>query len=908
MKRFFKYCLLFTLVLLLVFSVTSCLDDGDKPYVFTEERFDSIDKTLYLHNGHYYALYEESLHWTDAEKKCEEIGGHLVTITSEEENAFIKKLLNKANISNNDMPSFFSGGFQENGEWVWITGESWNFFEWGPRQPDNTGSRLAIWNSEYNFTWDDLSNDLKRYYICEWESKDMVGENSYYLTKKILNVDDFLKISGSSDSYVLFADIDLSGIEEWQPIENFSGKLDGLGHKITGLKFETTNSANIGLFATLSGEVKNLIIENALITAKGKSEKAGILAGTSTGAIENVTVSGTVNAKYYDYVGGIVGFCDGGKIISSTNNASVIGANMTGGVAGYVAVGGQDFVKNITNNADVTAEEKVGGVFGIITGRPVSGTFAITELTNCGEVNGESYVGGIVGEVYGAHFPTGGGYWAYNYFDFSLLENKAEVTGTDLYVGGLVGHATQLNTLTVSKNSADISGADYVGGFIGHAEGTYINASDAPNDSMISGKTYVGGFAGLAGVIEGAVNNGQITATGVKNQGTYIGGIAGYCKGLIKCKNTSDIISTTSGAYTGGLAGFVNLANADSFKKNENLALISGADFTGGIAGELINVNGGETYFVSDSKNYGPVSGKSFVGGIIGSASGAHYSTSGGYWTYNYITATALENSGEITATGDYAGGIFGRGFKVTEINTSYNNSDIKGGSYVGGLIGCGEDTYIFATGETSENTITGKSYVGGFAGVAGAIEDAVNNGDIISIEATIKDNSSVAYVGGIAGFCTALIKCTNTADISVSTGGMYTGGLAGYLVTRDENSITGNTNIGAINGADYTGGIAGYTITKAGGSIYNNTGNKNSGSINGTKYVGGIVGFASGVNYSSGGHGYKNYFAITYCENTAAVSGSSFVGGIVGGSYYLNTEQMDTNTDITDRKIGVES
>ena len=909
MKKYLKFCLLAILAISLSILLTSCFgdgtSDGDDSYVFTEERFDSINKTLYLYDGHYYAVYEDSSYWMDAERKCEEIGGHLLTVNSSEENAFVKRLLKKVNIASDKMPSFFAGGYKENNQWTWITGENWDFVEWGQGQPDNTGTRIAIWNSNYNFTWDDLSDGLQRYYICEWESKDMVGGTSYYLTKKIQNANDLLQLSGSSESYVITADIDLSDIEEWKPIENFSGSLNGLGHKITGLKVETTNDENIGLFASVSGEIKNLVIENATVSARGKSEKAGILAGTCSGLIENVTVSGTVSAKYYDAVGGIIGVCDGGKIINCTNNASVSGANITGGIAGRAELGGSDFIKKVVNNGSVDAEEKVGGVFGVLTAKAMVGTLGISELTNNGEVHGESYVGGVIGDVYGAHFVTGGS-WVYNYFDFSLLENNADVFGDDAYVGGLVGHALQLNTITVSKNTADITGGDYVGGFIGHAEGTYIDAKDSPNNSMITGKTYVGGFAGYAGVIENAVNNGQITATSVKNQATYIGGIAGFCKGLIKCKNTSDIISTTSGNYTGGLAGYVHLKNKDSFKKNENSGLVSGADYTGGIVGALLNTDGGDTHYVTDSSNSGAVSGKSYVGGIIGSASGAHF-VSGGSWIYNYITATVLENNAEITATGDYAGGIFGYGFKVTEINTCYNNADISGGSYVGGLVGCSDSSHIFATGETNENTITGKSYVGGFAGSAYIIEDAVNNGIIISLEATVKDNANVAYVGGIAGYCKGIIKCTNNSDISVTTGGMYAGGIAGYVLANDENSIQQNINNGSVSGADYTGGIVGYASTSSGGNIYNITANKNSGNINGGTNVGGIVGFASGVDYTSGGYWYKNSFAITYCENTGLVNADSFAGGIVGGYKYLNTEQMDTNPDITDSKIGQE-
>lgn len=40
-------------------------------------------------NGHYYKVFNESLTWYEAENACETMGGHLVTITSQEEQDFV---------------------------------------------------------------------------------------------------------------------------------------------------------------------------------------------------------------------------------------------------------------------------------------------------------------------------------------------------------------------------------------------------------------------------------------------------------------------------------------------------------------------------------------------------------------------------------------------------------------------------------------------------------------------------------------------------------------------------------------------------------------------------------------------------------------------------------------------------
>ena len=60
----------------------------------------------------------------------------------------------------------------------------------------------------------------------------------------------------TNGSYVLDNDIHLSGT--WTPIKTFYGSFDGAGHKITGLRINSTGSM-LGLFESigLQGEVKN---------------------------------------------------------------------------------------------------------------------------------------------------------------------------------------------------------------------------------------------------------------------------------------------------------------------------------------------------------------------------------------------------------------------------------------------------------------------------------------------------------------------------------------------------------------------------------------------------------------------------------------------------------------------------
>ena len=96
--------------------------------------------------------------------------------------------------------------------------------------------------------------------------------NAYYILKNDLNLGG--AYNSSTNTW--------SG-EQWTPITNsFTGILDGLGHTITGLYINNSNN-NQGLFGTLKGTVKNLIIGNSYVNGK----TSGLIAGKNEGTIEN---------------------------------------------------------------------------------------------------------------------------------------------------------------------------------------------------------------------------------------------------------------------------------------------------------------------------------------------------------------------------------------------------------------------------------------------------------------------------------------------------------------------------------------------------------------------------------------------------------------------------------------------
>ena len=135
-------------------------------------------------NGHYYKVYYNStIGWHDAKTACEELGGHLATITNEEEDEFIYSLVSKENIE------CWLGGTDEitEGVWKWVTGEEWIYQNAVFDNCQNVQHYLVM-NYEGIHIWDDQSEKEEsdngllcgtEGYVCEWENIYNIGEETY---------------------------------------------------------------------------------------------------------------------------------------------------------------------------------------------------------------------------------------------------------------------------------------------------------------------------------------------------------------------------------------------------------------------------------------------------------------------------------------------------------------------------------------------------------------------------------------------------------------------------------------------------------------------------------------------------------------------------------------------------------
>ena len=152
------------------------------PVMATDANGEKIEdiNTKIVFDGHQYQIFDEPLTWHAAKERCEAMGGHLVTITTKEENDFIKDEVLKGG----SLYYWLGATDEENeGTWNWVTGEPWSYTRWRLGQPDNSKNsehylmmyrHSDSFNSNLNGMWNDENVDCseavdldRQGFICE---------------------------------------------------------------------------------------------------------------------------------------------------------------------------------------------------------------------------------------------------------------------------------------------------------------------------------------------------------------------------------------------------------------------------------------------------------------------------------------------------------------------------------------------------------------------------------------------------------------------------------------------------------------------------------------------------------------------------------------------------------------------
>ena len=515
---------------------------------------------------------------------------------------------------------------------------------------------------------------------------------------EINDVEELKGLANKSGNYKLVDDIDISD-DEWEPIEGFSGLLEGNNKTISGLTIDS-NDENLGLFATLEGTVQNMKLTEVDIVASGAMGTIGGLCGTNEGVISGVFVEGIINAPYYNNVGGLVGKATSTNISECRSDVLITAYDNVGGIVGYIVPGSAKNFSENCNEGAISGNLAVGGIVGAIVHKDQSVQncsamdFSVVSCENDGIISSnDDYTGGIIGLAQGNSF-----YGRVRSISVSECVNNNEVNGID-YTAGIVGYGLWLYEVRACNNNADILGNNYVGACVGES-GTYTTVSFAENKGKISGKAYVGGIAGSTGTLISCTNNGEIVSSGVLMEDSwalsYVGGIAGWAQSLEKCTNNSVASVTAEGFCVGGIVGFLNPdSEKHSLQMCVNNSDVNGLNFVGGIAG-MIEIKG-------------------------------QSATDGGELNFS---VTSCENNGVVTGNGFYAGGIVGSAqgnssygrVRLITISGCVNNKDVKGMCYVGGILGQGvyvaADEPIWATNINHGSILaTGSTLGGSFCG-----------------------------------------------------------------------------------------------------------------------------------------------------------------------------------------------
>ena len=260
-----------------------------------------------------------------------------------------------------------------------------------------------------------------------------------YVNGTIVDEGEVAGTTHSSASAMLTADIDLKNychaaedgkeLLSWLPIGNsydrWKGNMDGQGHTISHLYIKTAQNY-VGLFGyTEDATIQNLTFDYAKV--ENVSTCTGILAGYACG----------------DSPSHIKG-------IKTTNNCTLIGQRITGGIVGEAQIN----LENCENHSSVKGTSGVGGIAGSSTYKNIKC------CTNYGTVeNNNSSIGGIIGS---ADRPS-----------IEDCANYGKITSTGWLVGGIAGQTLINCSIQNVFSYGDVTNTnDNPGIIIGRVHGT----------------------------------------------------------------------------------------------------------------------------------------------------------------------------------------------------------------------------------------------------------------------------------------------------------------------------------------------------------------------------------------------------------------------------------------------------
>ena len=263
--------------------------------------------------------------------------------------------------------------------------------------------------------------------------------------------------------------------ETWTPIGSdedtpFSGTFNGENNTLT-------LSESLFDYVT-NGRIENLTVS---ITATNTDINGIVASYVNNSVIENVTSEGSLSSERASNQAGGIAYMikNGSQILNCTNNATLSGYNVAGGIAWCMdSREGETtttLIDGCINNGNITTSNSWNGWAGGIVGSMYGGT--VSNCTNNGSISSVvQAAGGIVGCA----------------FDYNFTESSSEPPAQDMLF---------IN----NTNTGEVDCVQAAGGIIGLADSNWndIYVINCLNTGAISGGALISGIAGIAQTVRG---------------------------------------------------------------------------------------------------------------------------------------------------------------------------------------------------------------------------------------------------------------------------------------------------------------------------------------------------------------------------------------------------------------------
>lgn len=416
-------------------------------------------------------------------------------------------------------------------------------------------------------------------------------------------------VKGQMTYFKMMNDIDMSSIENWDPLNpddpyDLGIVFDGGGHSLKNLKSKGKHYSSF--FGVLYGKCYNVKFVDAEIVSASNSG-AGIIGGyIGTGGkpaiVSCVEASGIVtNAGKGQSVGGLGGNAREATIENCTVNVTVsnpmgdgVNRTATGGVVGKT-MGSAVKIKNCVVRGIVEITKGVnntytGGIVGwqVDAGSEITGCEVYATVKSAGE-----RVGGIVG-----HYQGG---------TLSGCKFYGEVNAASRLAGGIAGITSSESTIENCLSSGKIVCKNNVGGIVGMNENTLTIrccASSSTIEINVNGVDGVGGVLGLAKngttvIVEDCIFSGNMNVPTGQRVGGIVGDL-GTGSSVRRCYVSGNITGWTGvGGIVGRACGLVWNANGNGYDNTiesciawfDNITATRG-DENGGSSGIIVGYTG----------------------------------------------------------------------------------------------------------------------------------------------------------------------------------------------------------------------------------------------------------------------------------------------------------------------------